>query len=116
MTHLIPEAPRGHYEMGREYITLDNDSIFVELGFDGHHGDNLVFDLVVINRTSRELSVNPSDFYYVLLDSATADSSMLPPRMALHPERVLKNYDATLEASAAQKSINSVIGFLDTGR
>lgn len=115
MNHLTPEAPRGHYEMGREYITLNNDSIFVELGYDGLHGDNLVFDFVVINRTPGELSVNPSDFYYVLLDSATADSSILPPRMALHPQRVLHSYEETLEASSSLKSINSVIGFLDTG-
>ena len=44
---LIPEAPEGNFEMGREYISLKSDSIYVELGFDGMHGENLVFDFVV---------------------------------------------------------------------
>lgn len=115
MTQLNPEAPEGHYIMGREYISLSNDSIIVELGYDGLHGKDLVFDFVVINRTPGEISINPSDFYYVILDSATADSSKLPPRMAFHPERVLNHYDETLEARATHKNINSLIGFLDTG-
>lgn len=112
---LIPEAPEGNYEMGREYISLSSDSIDVELGFDGMHGDNLVFDFVVINRTSNELSIDPSDFYYVVLDSVSADSSKFPPRMAIHPERILHHYDETLETKQEAKNVNSVLGFLDAG-
>jgi len=112
---LTPEAPQGHYEMGREYISLINDSLIAELGFDGMHGDNLVFDFVVVNRTPQSLTINPSDFYYVRLDSAMADSSMLPPRKAIHPERIVLKYDDTLEAKADQKATNSILGFLDAG-
>jgi len=115
VTQLTPEAPDGHYEMGREYISLSNDNIDVELGYDGIHGENLVFDFVVVNRSPGVLSINPSDFYYVLLDSSTADSSKLPPRMALHPERVLFHYDETLEAKSGEKSANSFLGFLEAG-
>ena len=60
---LSPEAPEGHFEMGREYIYLRNDSIQIELGFDGIFKENLVFDVVVINSTGHPLSFNPSDFY-----------------------------------------------------
>ena len=115
VTQITPEAPEGHYEMGREYISLSNDSIEVELGYDGIHGENLVFDFVVINRTPRVLSLNPPDFYYVLLNSSIADSSMFPPRMAIHPERILHHYEETLEAKAGEKSTNSFLGFLEAG-
>jgi len=115
VTHLTPEAPEGHYEMGREYIDLNSDSIFAELGFDGIHGDNLVFDFVVVNRTDQSLTIHPSDFYYVILDSAMADSSKLPPRMAVHPERILHHYEETLEERTGDKEINSVLGFVDAG-
>lgn len=114
-TQIIPDAPEGKFAMGREYIPLSNDSIHVELGFDGIYGDQLVFDFVVHNHSPYELSINPSDFYYVLLDSAMADSSKFPPRMALHPERVLHQYDETLDARAGAKKANSVFGILETG-
>ena len=115
VTQLTPEAPEGHYEMGREYIKLSSDSIFVELGYDGVHGKHLVFDFVVINGTPDVLTISPSDFYYVLLDSATADTSKLPPRMAIHPERILYHYDETLDSKQEAKSINSLLGFLEAG-
>ncbi len=112
---LTPEAPEGKLEMGREYISLSNDSIDVELGYDGVRGEHLIFDFVVVNRTSYELSINPSDFYYELLDSAQADSSKLPPRMAIHPERILNHYDETLKTKEGAKQINSLIGMLEAG-
>ena len=112
---LTPEAPEGNYEMGREYLSLSNDSVDVELGFDGMHGEHLVFDFVVINRTPNKLSIDPSDFYYVVLDSASADSSKFPPRMAIHPERILHHYDETLENKQEAKHVNSFLGFLDAG-
>jgi len=110
---ITPEAPEGHYAMGREYISLSSDSIEVELGFDGILGEQLVFDFEVINRTPYELSINPSDFFYVLLDSAMADSSKFPPRMALHPERVLHHYDEALEDKVEEKRTNSFLGILN---
>jgi hypothetical protein len=89
VTKISPEAPEGNFAMGREYIALGNENIDVELGFDGIYGTNLVFDFVVFNGSQDTLSIQAKDFYYVLLDSATADSSLLPPRMALKPEKVL---------------------------
>lgn len=115
VTQLTPEAPEGYIEMGREYISLSNDSLDVELGFDGIDGEHLVFDFVVINRTPQELFINPSDFYYVLLDSATADYSKLPPRMAFHPERIMHHYDETLESKQEAKSMNTLLGFMEAG-
>lgn len=115
VTQITPEAPEGNFAMGREYIPLSNDSIDVELGFDGIQGEHLVFDFVVINRTPRDLTLDPSDFYYVLLDSVSADSSMLPPRMALHPERILHHYDETLEKAEEKKQMNVFLGILEAG-
>jgi hypothetical protein len=115
VTQLIPEAPEGKFEMGREYIPLNNDSIDIELGFDGINGEHLVFDLVVVNRTPDTLFINPSDFYYEVLDSATAASSMYPQRMAVHPERILSHYEESLEERHDQKSVNTIFGFIEAG-
>jgi hypothetical protein len=115
VTRLTPEAPEGHYEMGREYISLSNDSIITELGYDGISRDNLVFDFVLVNRTDSPVSVHPSDFYYVILDSALADSSKLPPRMAIHPDKILNQYKETLEEWTGDKEFNAVLGFVDAG-
>ena len=101
--------------MGREYIPLSDGNIEVELGFDGIYDDQLVFDLVVINHGSEPLTIQPGDFYYVLLDSATADSSMLPPRMALKPEKVLIQYDEYIEDKQEQKTANTFMGILEAG-
>jgi len=115
VTKISPEAPEGHFAMGREYIALGNEHIDVELGFDGIYGSNLVFDFVVFNGSPETLSIRAKDFYYVLLDSATAESSLLPPRMALNPDKVLLNYDRMLEDVEGQKKANTVLGFLDAG-
>ena len=112
---LSPVAPEGDYQMGREYITLNNAGIQIQLGFDGNYEGTLVFDLVVVNNTSHTLAFSPSDFYYVLLDSAGADSSGLPPRMAVHPDRIIQLYDRSLEKKEIDKSINTLFGFIETG-
>lgn len=115
VTRIIPEAPEGNFAMGREYIALSSDNIDVELGFDGIYGPNLVFDFVIINGSTETLSIQPVDFYYVLLDSATADSSLVPPRMALKPDKVLLNYDQKIADVHQKKKANSFLGFLDAG-
>jgi hypothetical protein len=115
VTKITPEAPEGSFALGREYIPLGSESIDVELGFDGIYGPHLVFDFVVVNSSSEILSIQPKDFYYVLLDSATADSSKLPPHMAVKPEKVLLSYDQIIEDKHGQKKANSFLGFLDAG-
>jgi hypothetical protein len=115
VTRLVPEAPEGHFEVGREYIPLHNDSIDAELGFDGRSGDYLVFDFVVINGSRRPLNIDPSIFYYVIIDDPMADSSMLPPRMAVSPEQVLTGYERQLDEQEERKKINKVLGFIDAG-
>ncbi|MGW8314002.1 MAG: hypothetical protein ACWGNV_00265 [Bacteroidales bacterium] len=115
VTRLVPEAPEGHFEVGREYIPLHNDSIDAELGFDGRSGDYLVFDFVVINGSERPLVIDPSEFYYVIIDGPLADSSQLPPRKAVLPESVLHAYDRQMEEHEGRKQINKVFGFIDAG-
>ena len=115
VTKITPEAPEGTFAMGREYIALNSGMVDVELGFDGIYGTNLVFDFVVINGSAETLTLQANDFYYVLLNSATADSSMLPPRMAVKPDKVLLNYDEILEAKKGEKRANSFLGFLEGG-
>ena len=115
VTQITPEAPVGNYAMGREYISLGSENIDVELGFDGIYGSNLMFDFVLVNGSSEILTIQPKDFYYVLLDSVTADSSMLPPRMAVDPDKVLLNYDQIIEDKQGEKKANSFLGFLDAG-
>lgn len=112
---LVPEAPEGHFEMGREYIPLSSGSIDAELGYDGPFGETMVFDFVVINRTEDTLEIEPSDFYYLVLDDPLADTSLLPARMAVHPERILSRYDRQLEERRDRKTFHTVLGVVEAG-
>lgn len=115
VTRLVPEAPEGRFEVGREYIPLHNDSIDAELGFDGRSGDFLVFDFVVVNGSRQSLKIDPSEFYFVIIDDPMADSSLMPSRMAVHPEQVLQAYDRQVEEQEDRKHANKVFGFIDAG-
>jgi len=112
VTTIRPEAPEGHYAMGREYIALESNQIEVELGYDGNMGDYLVFDFVVHNSSTDSLSLLPGDFYYLVLDSANADGTAHTPWMAVHPDKVLMTYDRTLEEWKKEKNMNTVLGIL----
>jgi hypothetical protein len=115
VTTITPEAAQGNYAMGREYISLESDQIGVELGYDGIQGENLVFDFVVHNTSLDTLFVLPSDFYYVVLDSANANAAPSAPWMAMHPDKVLMLYDKTLEDRKEAKNMNSLYGILRAG-
>ena len=115
VTEINPEAPEGHYAMGREYISLSSDHIDVELGYDGMQGEDLVFDFVVHNTTSDTLTLLPEDFYYVILDSANAESVPHTSWMAVQPEKVMMHYAKALENSKKEKGVNSFLGILQAG-
>lgn len=112
---LEPLAPEGHLEMGREYISLSNDSIRLELGFDGMFGDFFVFDAVVINQSGRTVPVEPAFFYYVILDSADAEASLLPPFRSAPPDRILRYYHERLQTRENERDMNTVFGFIEGG-
>jgi len=112
-TKLIPEAPEGYYEHGREYITLTSDSIYAILGFDGFYDNTLIFDLVVINHSDNSLDIDPATFYYEILDSALALNSSLPPVPALHPDTISKRYDQTIQSMFDGKKANTFMGILE---
>ena len=115
VTKLSPEAPEGHFAMGREYIPLESEELVVELGFDGMQGDQLVFDLVVHNSSSDTLSIVTSGFYYVLLDSAHAESAQEASWESLHPDTVMAYYDLSIENREKQKEMNTMLGILQAG-
>jgi len=112
VTRITPEAPEGHFAMGREYISLESNQIVVELGHDGIQGENLIFDFVVHNSTSDTLAVMPGDFYYLVLDSAHAEAASHAPRMAVPPEKVMMTYDKSLEERKKEKGMNTFLGIL----
>lgn len=112
VTKITPEAPEGHFANGREYIPLESDRISVELGYDGIQGDNLVFDFVLHNSSEDTLSIYPSEFYYVVLDSANAQSSSAGFWQRVHPDTVLMHYDLILEERKKVKGTNTLLGIL----
>ena len=112
---LTPEAPEGHFEMGREYIPLSNAGLLVEMGFDGIYEQNLVFDVVVLNEREEPLTFDPSDFYYEILDSADAVTAVMEARYSVSPEKVFEYYDDALEDRETRKKLNSFLGFLEGG-
>ena len=98
--------------MGREYIPLESDQISVELGYDGILGNNLVFDFVVHNGTMDTLTIRPADFFYVVLDSANAESHLDSSWYSVHPDTVLTHYDFTLKEVEMAKGRNTVLAIL----
>jgi hypothetical protein len=112
---LIPQAPEGHYEQGREYIPLGNNGIEVEMGYDGVFHDYFVFDVVIVNDTRDPLLVQPADFYYLLLDNAEADTSLLPPFSAVSPSRILECYETSLEQETLHRNLNTIFGCIEAG-
>ncbi|MEZ5070289.1 MAG: hypothetical protein R2751_04785 [Bacteroidales bacterium] len=112
---LRPMGGDIHEEMGRDYVVLRNDSLEVELGFDGYHGGEMVFDFVVVNRRSEPCHLDPADFHFVLLEEPHAEQSALPPRMAMSPDRVMAEYRADLDRAQSRRDLNSLVGILHTG-
>ncbi len=112
VTKITPEAPEGHKANGREYIPLESDQIDVELGYDGIQGAYLVFDFVLHNNSVDTLSIQPADFYYVLLDSAHAESSNSNSWQTIHPDTVMLHYDLVLEERKKVKGTNTLFGIL----
>ena len=115
VTKISPEAPEGTYAMGREYIPLESDRIGVELGFDGIQGEHMVFDFVVHNYSPDTLPILPDNFYYVLLDSANAQSSVDTSWLSVHPDTVLLHYDYSMEDRKEMKEMNTILGILQAG-
>jgi len=112
---LEPQAPEGNKANGREYISLQNDSIRIEMGFDGVFEDFFVFDVVVTNQMAHPVSVDPAAFHYVILDSADAPASVLPPFRATPPERILERYTERIGHSRDHQEMNRVLGCIEGG-
>jgi hypothetical protein len=112
-TQMIPEAPEGRFEHGREYITLAADSIDAILGFDGIHDRVLIFDFVLHNRSNSPVSFSSSDFYYEILDSAMALQSSLPSVNAITPDDVSEKYDKTIRDLLENKQFNTLFGIME---
>jgi hypothetical protein len=112
ITKISPEAPEGYFANGREYIPLENDQIAVELGYDGLMGHHLVFDFVVHNGSGDTLHIRPSDFFYVVLDSADAESDLDQSWFSVHPDTVLRHYDKSLKDREEAKEKNTFLGIL----
>ena len=115
VTRITPEAPEGHYAMGREYIPLESHQIGVELGFDGIQGDHLVFDFVVHNGSKDSLTIRPADFFYVVLDSANAEYLNDSSWFSVQADTVLLHYDRTLAERKKVKGMNTLLGIMQAG-
>ena len=109
VTKLVPEAPDGYVEHGREYISLTSKGVNAMLGFDGFYDETLIFDLVVVNKGDYPVSISCSEFYYEILDSATAMASTLPRIEALSIDTIAGKYDNSIEKmKAAGRATNFV--------
>jgi len=112
ITKLSPEAPEGHIANGREYIALEGDQMTVELGYDGMMAEHLVFDLVVHNGSGDTLMLSPAQFFYVVLDSADAETDFNTSWSSVHPDTVLMLYDSSIESREEARGLNTFLGIL----
>lgn len=103
---LAPEAKPAN---GREYISLSNGEITVELGYDCRVEDKLLFDLVFINESEHPILIHPPDFYYLNLDDPQGDSTRFPVRMALAPQKPYTWYDRGLEKKQGDEGLEVLL-------
>lgn len=113
VSRLTPHADKGHYKLGREYITLHNDNIYVIAAFDENREEDLVFDVIIMNRSDRTLEVDPANFYALVLENPSADSSVQPPLQAGDPEKVIMSIDRARAVEYAEKKTNAIWGVLE---
>ncbi len=113
VSRLTPHADKGHYKLGREYITLQNDSIYVIAAFDENRQEDLIFDVIIMNRSDRTLELDPANFYALVLENPSADSSVQPPLRAADPEKVIMNIEKARAVEYAEKKTNAIWGVLE---
>ena len=113
VSRLTPHAGEGYFQLGREFITLHNDGVYVIAAFEENRDEDLVFDVIVMNKSDRTIEVDPERFYALRLKEPAADSSHHPPLAAIHPENVLLNIDRSRAVEYAEKRTNVIWGVLE---
>ncbi len=94
---------------GREFVTLQKDSVQLAAAFDRCDDQYLIFNVEIINQSSRPVTIDPVKFYYQLQDTSQqiqyANGWQVPVSYAFSPdqevirlEQEIKREEARLKA------------------
>lgn len=115
-----PSNGSGTWVDGAEVARQQHDSVEVRLTFVRYEASRLVFDAEVRNRSGREFTVSPTDFFVQPVATqpvaSTAAAPALPGRFAAYdPEPTIQELHQRIEteaAAATNVSLNEVLTHL----
>ena len=96
---LEPAAAPSSWFYGKEVLTRQYDSLRVSMIFDQWVGDELVFAVEIINRSSDTVLVAPETFFYEAFYADTTTLSSVTP--ALDPEREILEIEKAISRERA---------------
>jgi len=99
------------------YLTSDTDSIFVKTGLVHKNNYTAIFNIKIENKKQKSIHINPSKFYYVLMDSLNQELSHLRTD-AENAERNIELIDNQLltmhpPEKPSVSGVELIIGILD---
>lgn len=102
-----PSSGSGTWVDGAEIARQQHDSLEVRLSFVRYEGSRLVFEAELRNRSGRDFTVSPTDFYVQPVATqpvaSTAAAPALPGRLtAFDPEPSIQELHQRIETEAAE--------------
>ena len=109
---LKPTTDNKVWLFGKEYVTSSNDSVEIALAFDRVMGTNYVFKVEIINRTSRNMLIQPERCFYVA-EIAQVNGVRTDMVWAIDPENEILKVDKQMSRTfASYKSTQGTYSFL----
>lgn len=109
---LKPVAENQTWLFGKEYVTSCNDSVEIALAFDRVMGTNYVFKVEIINKTRRNMLIQPEKCFYVA-EIAQVNGVRTDTVWAIDPENEILKVDKQMSRTfASYKSTQGTYSFL----
>jgi len=109
---LKPAAENQVWLLGKEYVTSCNDSVEIALAFDRVMGTNYVFKVEIINKTRRNMLIQPEKCFYVA-EIAQVNGVRTDTVWAIDPESEILKIDKQMSRTfASYKSTQGTYSFL----
>jgi hypothetical protein len=111
VVRLKAACDHNRWEMGREIISIEKDSVTLEVFYENYNADYYILNARIVNRSQRVIDVYPEMFYY------QANSNEKPPQLtdyhAANPEDMLLKLDMDAsqnEASQKNAAVAAIVG------
>jgi len=112
ISKLDPQTKNFTWNYGQKYIDKTQDSIRFSIAFNKNAGNDLVFDVEVINRSSDSILVSPEAFFYKAMNEY---GTMLGRYVyAVNPEKMLLEVDKKLAREEAHQANQAIVDLVST--